>query len=131
MLNRSEPSALLKRYVYHVRDTLDVRAMADAAGRLVGEMDFAAWANSLDDVRKTVRQVLRCDVRRRGVWVLLFVEASGFLHGMVRNIAGTLIQVGTGKRRSDDMDAITASKDRRMAGPTAPAHGLCLVRVTY
>ncbi len=131
MLNRAEPSALLRRYVCHVRGALDAQAMADAAGRLVGEMDFAAWANSLGEVRTTVRRVFRCAVRRRGAWVLLFVEASGFLHGMVRNIAGTLMQVGSGKRRPEEMEAITASRDRRMAGPTAPAHGLCLVRVSY
>ncbi|MBM3496333.1 MAG: tRNA pseudouridine(38-40) synthase TruA, partial [Armatimonadetes bacterium] len=123
--------ALLRRYVCHVRLRLNAEAMADGAGRLVGEKDFAAWANGVAEVRSTVRRVMRCDVRRRGPWLLLFVEATGFLHGMVRNIAGTLMQVGSGKRSPDEMAAITESRNRAMAGPTAPACGLCLVRVRY
>lgn len=131
ILNRQEPSAVWRRFAHHVRQRLDVGAMEEGARRLIGEMDFAAWANALGDVQTTVRRVLRCSVRRRGHLILLAVEATGFLHGMVRNIAGTLIQVGHGKREPADIERITASRDRSQAGPTAPACGLCLVRVRY
>jgi tRNA pseudouridine38-40 synthase len=131
MLDRAEPSALLRRFVCHARRKLDAASMADAASRLVGDHDCVAWANSVAEVRTTRRHILRCDVRRRGVWVLLFVEANAFLHGMVRNIAGTLMEVGAGRRSPSEVEAITASRDRANAGPTAPACGLCLVRVRY
>lgn len=131
ILNRDEPSALWRRYAAHVRQPLNVEAMAAAAARLIGEKDFAAWANALSEVKTTVRRVMRFRVARRRGFVVLAVEASGFLHGMVRNMAGTLIQVGLGKRPADDVETITRSRDRSLAGPTAPACGLCLVRVTY
>jgi tRNA pseudouridine38-40 synthase len=131
ILNRQAPSAIMRRFAWHLRDTLNAEAMADGAHRLIGEMDFAAWANGLSEVRTTVRRVVRCDVRRRGPWIMLYMEATGFLHGMVRNVTGTLVEVGSGKRRPEDIEAITSSGDRARGGPTAPACGLCLVRVTY
>lgn len=131
VLNREYPSAILQRYAWHVAHPLDVDAMREGALGLLGEQDFAAWANSVAEVESTVRHVLRCEVRRRGVFVLVFMEANAFLHGMVRNVVGTLIEVGLGKRKVEDIAEITASRDRRLAGPTAPARGLCLVRVRY
>lgn len=131
VLNREAPSALLMRYVWHVREPLDADAMAAAASWLVGEHDFAAWANSLAEAQSTVRNVMRCSVRRRGQLVVVWMEANAFLHGMVRNIVGTLVEVGTGRRRVEDIREITESRRRALAGPTAPAKGLCLVRVRY
>lgn len=131
ILNRRLPSAVYGRFTYHWPYGLDVAAMGDAARRMVGRRDFAAWANTTRETRTTVRTIKRCAVRQVGQFVLLSVEADAFLHGMVRNIAGTLLQVGSGKRPPEDIDGITASLDRRVAGPCAPARGLCLVRVRY
>lgn len=131
VLNRQGPSAMLSRYAWHVRQPLDVDAMAQGATALVGDHDFAAWANSVAEAKTTVRRVARCTVRRRGRLVLLMVEANAFLHGMVRNIVGTLVEVGLGRRKPEEIAEITDSRDRALAGPTAPAHGLCLVRVRY
>lgn len=131
ILNRPYPSAVLRRYAYHYPWALDVAAMQRGARLLLGTQDFAAWANSTDETNSTTRCVLRCAVRRQGALVLVSVEANAFLRGMVRNIAGTLLEVGAGKRTPEELAAITASRDRRNAGPSAPAHGLCLVRVRY
>jgi tRNA pseudouridine38-40 synthase len=131
VLNRPLPSAIYGRYTCHWPYALDVEAMNVAARYMVGRQDFAAWANSLAEARTTVRTIKRCAVRRVGAFVLLMVEADAFLHGMVRNIAGTLLQVGGGRRAPDDIAEITRSCDRRCAGPCAPARGLCMVRVRY
>jgi tRNA pseudouridine38-40 synthase len=98
---------------------------------LVGTHDCAAWANSLAEARTTVRTVMRCEAVRRGPLVLLFVEANAFLRSMVRNIAGTLVEVGLGRRAPEDVARITESRNRAEAGHTAPACGLCLLRVRY
>lgn len=131
ILNRRAPSALFGRYSWHVPHRLDAAAMHDAGMRLQGEFDYAAWANDLREARTSVRRLTRCAVRARGPFVMVAVEANAFLKGMVRNIVGTLEQVGCGRRLPDDMDRITRSLDRGQAGPTAPARGLCLVRVRY
>jgi len=131
VLNRQAPSALLGRYAWHIRTPLDVEAMGLGGARLVGTHDCAAWANSVAEARTTVRTVMRCDVRRRKPLVLLFVEAGGFLNSMVRNIAGTLVEVGMGRRAPEDVTKITESRNRAEAGQTAPACGLCLLRVRY
>lgn len=131
VLNRDQASAVFGRYTWHVPGALDVEAMAKAAGFLEGVHDFRAWANETSEVDSTVREVTRCSVRRaRGV-VLVRVEANAFLRGMVRNIVGTLVQVGQGRRRPEEFGAITASLRRDNAGPSAPAQGLCLVKVLY
>ena len=105
--------------------------MQDAAQRLIGERDFAAFANELKPDEPTTRALMRCEIARRNDFLLARVEANAFLRGMVRNIIGTLIEVGAEKRAPNDIDAILASRDRRQAGPSAPAHGLCLLRVRY
>jgi tRNA pseudouridine38-40 synthase len=131
MLNREAASALTRRYAWHVREPLDVEAMRQGAESLMGEQDFAAWANGVAEVNTTVRRIVRCTVRRRGWCVLVLIEANAFLHGMVRNIVGTLVEVGAGRRKPQAVAEITESRNRALAGPTAPAHGLCLVRVRY
>jgi len=131
LLNRPARGALLDRFCWHWRDPLDIEAMREAGRRLVGTHDFAAWANSGDEVRSTVRTLMRCAVRPAGRFVLVMVEANAFLHGMVRNIVGTMVSVGRGKLTPDDMERITESRCRAEAGPCAPARGLCLLRVRY
>jgi tRNA pseudouridine38-40 synthase len=131
ILNRRNRSAIFGRYSWHLPLELDLGAMTSAAERIKGERDFAAWANSSKEVDSTVREVFRCDVRRRKAFVLVYVEANAFLRGMVRNVVGTLVDVGTGKRSPQEMDEITSAGDRALAGPSAPAQGLTLVRVRY
>lgn len=133
LLNRPEPSAVFGRYAYHWPRPLDFEAMQEGANLLLGTQDFAAWANSTKEAPSTVRKVLRCTVRpinRRG-FVLIQVEATAFLRGMVRNFVGMLLQVGSGQRAPQEIVEITNSRNRANAGPSAPAHGLCLVRVRY
>ena len=104
----------------------------DRAARLFeGRHDFTAFAASTTTVKDRRRTVFRSRVKRKGTHIRYEVEADGFLHHMVRNMAGTLIEVGTGKRRVEDMPRILQSGDRRLAGITAPAEGLYLARVWY
>jgi tRNA pseudouridine38-40 synthase len=131
ILHRAQPSALFGRYACHYPYPLDLQAMQTGARLMIGRQDFAAWANESQEVNSTIRQVYRCTVRQRGPFVLIYVEANAFLRGMVRNIAGTLLQVGSGKRLPEEMAEITRSLQRAQAGPSAPAKGLCLVKVRY
>lgn len=119
------------RYVYHYWHSLDTDLMRDAARHFVGEMDFSAMASS-GCVRETmVRRVLRCDVHRHGDEVRVDVEGTGFLYNQVRNMTGTLIDIGRRRWPPDALIDMLASRDRRNAGPTAPPEGLCLRWVRY
>lgn len=131
ILNRRMPSALLRRYSAFCPETLDAPAMQAAAKRLLGEQDFAAFTNELEPGRTTWRDLRRCQVRRRRDLVLVRIEANAFLRGMCRAIVGTLMDIGAGKRAPDEIATILESRDRRLAGPSAPPQGLCLLRVRY
>jgi len=118
-------------YYHRVFQTLDVAAMAEAAGGFLGRHDFTSFCAHADAEADHVREVYRCAIARRGPRITFEVEANGFLHHMVRNMVGTLLEVGRGKRAPADIPGILAARDRRRAGPTAPACGLFLVRVWY
>ncbi len=113
-----------------VPQALDVAAMERAAARLAGRRDFGAFAMT-DPARSRVRTVTRAELRREGTLLRFEVEADGFLRGMVRGIVGTLLWVGRGSMSEERFSAVMASGDRSQAGPSAPASGLCLVRVDY
>jgi tRNA pseudouridine38-40 synthase len=128
------------RHAWHVPQALDTAAMAAAAQALVGRHDFASFQGSGSDVETTERTLTAIRVSEteaagdgdeQGRLLIVEVEADGFLRHMVRTIAGTLVEVGTGRRPPDDLGAVLAARDRRSAGPTAPARGLFLVRVRY
>lgn len=125
-------SPLRRRNALFVERLFDLGAMRRAAEAFVGTHDFASFQAARSAARSTVRTVTRCEVegRARGE-VQLWVEGDGFLRQMVRILAGTLIEVGRGRRAADSMAAVLAARDRRRAGPTAPARGLTLVRVSY
>jgi tRNA pseudouridine38-40 synthase len=110
---------------------LDERLMTEAARHFVGRQDFAAVRNLGTPVRSTVRTVLSCTAERRGDRLRVRVAADGFLYNMVRAIAGTLIYVGIGKLRPDEIADVLRSGDRDRAGPTAPACGLYLTALDY
>lgn len=116
-----------RRFVHHVWDALDVEAMQRAATALVGEHDFAGFAAAGHGRQTTVRTIHRLDVTKvREDRVRIDVEGNGFLWNMVRIIAGTLVEIGRGIKKADDMPAILESRDRARAGPTLPPTGLCL-----
>ena len=107
--------------------SLDVAAMKDASGSLIGRHDFAAFAAGVSGER-TVR---RAEWSEAGELLRFEIEAEAFLRGMVRGIVGTLLWVGRGKIGVDRFAEVVRSRDRTQAGPSAPAQGLCLIRVEY
>lgn len=117
--------------VYHCPVALDVRPMADAAGRLMGRHDFRGFASSAEQRSNTVRTITCCTVSAEADEVWVTVSGDGFLYKMVRNIAGTLIEIGRGRWGPERIDRILAGRDRRDAGPTAAPGGLYLVSVVY
>lgn len=122
---------LAARYVWHVWYDLDAARMQAAAAALVGTHDFAGFASAGGQRRTTVRTVHRLEVCRRCDTLLIDVEGSGFLYNQVRNLVGTLVEVGRGHWPPERVTEILASRDRRLAGPTAPPHGLCLRWIKY
>jgi len=125
-----------RRFAWHLAEPIDVIAMAEAAARLEGQHDFAAFQSSGSDVATTVRGILRSQLTCStdvggGEQIAYDVTGDGFLRHMVRTIVGTLVEVGAGRLAPDGLDGVVASRDRSRAGRTAPAHGLCLVEVTY
>jgi len=113
-----------------VREELDVEAMIEAGGAFVGTHDFSALQAAGSDVKTTVRTLTELTIRGvAGSEIVLDVEGAGFLRHMVRNLAGTLLEIGRGRWEPARAQAILASRERSQAGPTAPAEGLALVRV--
>ena len=130
--NGAERSPLRARRYAFVPLALDLAAMQQAAAALVGEHDFAAFQAAGSEVAHTTRALRRAEVAGEpGGEVQLEFEASGFLRHMVRNLAGTLIEVGQGRRSVASVGELLAARDRRLAGPTAPARGLTLLWVAY
>jgi tRNA pseudouridine38-40 synthase len=125
------------RYRWHLHGRLDLDSMRSAAERLIGLHDFASFQAAGSDRKTTTRDVRRCEVIQQEtansdrLHLAIEVEADGFLYNMVRNIVGTLIEVGRGKQTPDWIDDVIAQCDRNAAGQTAPAHGLFLVQVEY
>ena len=130
--NHPVHNPLLRHHAWHVRRKLDFPAMKAAARHLVGRFDFRSFrANPDYDTDSTVRTLTRCDVLRRGSLLTFVIEGDGFLYKMCRGIVGTLVQVGEGKFQSDAIPGVLASRDRRVAGASAPAQGLVLWKVFY
>lgn len=118
-------------YAWHAPGAKRIELMRDAAAALVGTHDFASFQGRGASVRETVRSVHRVDLESEGDEIVITIEGDGFLRHMVRTIAGTLAEIGEGARPGDDMPRILAARDRREAGPTAPACGLTLMAVRY
>jgi tRNA pseudouridine38-40 synthase len=132
ILNARAPSPFWRRHAWHIALPLDASAMEAAAVTLVGEHDFAAFCGAdAEPVRTTVRRVLESRVQTTASLLVYRVEATAFLKHMVRNIVGTLAEVGLGQRPSTALTDILAGRDRSRAGATAPPHGLTLVAVRY
>jgi tRNA pseudouridine38-40 synthase len=119
------------RHCWHLPAQLDIAAMAEAAKILVGKKNFKSFASAADRRENSVRTIFSCDVTCEDDWVYVDVEGDSFLYNMVRNIVGTLVEVGVGRLRPEKINEIIESKDRTAAGPIAPAAGLCLMRIKY
>lgn len=122
---------LRQRYTYHYWKPLDIDRMREGARHMVGRQDYTALAAKAGIKEDMVRNVLRCDIERRGAEIWISVVGEGFLYNQVRNMAGTLIKVGEHAWEPGYVADIIASRDRDNAGPTAPALGLCLQWVRY
>ncbi len=130
--NGRTPSPLRAARSLHVERPLDLAAMREAAALLCGTHDFASFQAARSGSRTSVRTLTRLDVVEVGPGELgLYVEGEAFLRHMVRILAGTLLEVGRGRRSPRELPAVLAARDRRAAGPTAPAHALTLVRIRY
>lgn len=131
ILNRQTRPALERARCTWIHRPLDAERMQTAAQDLLGEHDFSAFRAVECQARSPVRTVYRIVVRRAGEYLMLDVVANGFLHHMVRNIAGALIAIGEGKQEPDWARRVLAGRDRTLAGITAPPQGLCFMAVLY
>ncbi|MDO4475425.1 MAG: tRNA pseudouridine(38-40) synthase TruA [Lachnospiraceae bacterium] len=120
-----------RKYVWTLNETPDVEKMRRAAAHLMGEHDFASFCGNPRMKKSTVRIVDSIEIVQKGGYLTLTYHGTGFLQYMVRILTGTLIEVGLGKRDPDSIPALLEARDRRLAGPTAPAQGLCLLQVDY
>jgi len=135
LLNIAPPSPLMLHRAWQLGYRLDVDAMREAAGTLLGEHDFSSFRAAGCSANHPVRTLRRLDINdepdERGTRITFTLEADAFLRHMVRNIVGTLVEVGRGRFAVEDMPAILESRDRTRSGPTAPPQGLYLVEVYY
>lgn len=131
ILNNELPVAVGRQYLWHIRKKLDVSAMQTAANHLVGEHDFKAFEGSGSPRSSTIRTIYQAEFSQKDHLIFFKITANGFLKFMVRNIVGTLKDVGVGKITPDDFYEILISKNRTCAGATAPPHGLFLMNVEY
>jgi len=132
ILNRFLPAAISRQYAWHIRKKLDLSAMQEALRYIMGSHDFKAFEGTGSPRASTVRCIQNADfIRTDNDYLVLKIEGDGFLKFMVRNIVGTLVDVGLGRITPDGFKQILISKDRNLAGITAPAHGLFLIEVKY
>ena len=129
--NAAIADPLRRRFAWHVPDPLDLAAMRAALGSVRGRHDFSAFCAAPGRDADPVCRVRAMHVLRRRALVAVLISADRFLHHMVRNLVGSAVEVGRGARPAGWLAEVLASRDRRRAGPTAPAHGLVLVRVRY
>lgn len=129
--NSAAPNVFERSYLYFLNEPLDVEAMRAAAEALCGTHDYRAFCSLKKYKKSTVRTVERITIEELGAELRLTLTGDGFLYNMVRILVGTLLAVGRGERKPEDMAAIIESKDRQNAGETVPACGLCLWEVRY
>ncbi len=120
-----------RKYVYTLNQRPNIDSMKSAAGYLTGEHDFASFCSNPKMKKSTVRNVDSIEILANGDYLIFTYHGSGFLQHMVRILTGTLLEVGFGRRTPESMLTLLEAKDRKLAGPTAPACGLCLMQVDY
>lgn len=125
------PMPVKRLYSYFTYRQLDVERMREAACWLEGEHDFKSFCQTGAQAESTVRTIYFLQVEEQGADLVIRVCGNGFLYNMVRILAGTLMEVGQGKREPQSMREVLAACDRSAAGPTAPAHGLTLMKYEF
>ncbi len=129
--NAPHRPALLHKQVTHVYEHLNAKCMMAAARKFEGTHNFESFRAASCQSNQPVRQVKHCRLLQHGAYLVLDIQADGFLHHMVRNIVGCLLEIGQGKYGSDAIDVMFAAQDRRAAGMTAPADGLYFIQAEY
>ena len=129
--NAALQNPMKRRYALWNYYKLDVKKMKEAAAYLVGEHDFKSFCSADTQVESTVRTVYEVSVTQSGEDIVISVSGNGFLYNMVRIIAGTLLEVGKGRIEPNEMPRILEAKNRQASGPTAPPHGLTLVKYEF
>ena len=131
ILNNAHRNAFLRNTAYFYPYSLNLKLMRAESKVLLGQHNFKAFQASDKKGRDAIRTIKSIKVTKEKGLIYIDIEADGFLYNMARNIVGTLIEIGRGKLRKGDLEKILQSKDRRLAGPTAWARGLCLLSVKY
>jgi tRNA pseudouridine38-40 synthase len=130
--NHPVPAAINRSYVWSIRKQLNIMGMRSAISYIIGSQDFKAFEGAGSPRAQTTRHIMAADLIESDHRLFTFrIEADGFLRFMVRNIVGTLVDVGLGKTSPAEFQQILESRDRTKAGATAPPHGLCLMEVKY
>lgn len=129
--NDPVPLAIGRQYAWHVRKPLDTELMRAACDRFLGEHDFRGFESSGTPHLSTVRTVHYANIKKNSGFLHFDIEANGFLRYMVRSILGTLVEIGHAQRPLNNIDNILSTGDRKLAGATAPPHGLTLLYVLY
>lgn len=132
ILNSPTRSPIRRGFAYLVTGNLDIGAMNQACQAIIGKHDFASFATCLESrIKSTIRHIYRAEIEKDGDLVIFNIVANSFLPHQVRNTVGALIKVGLGKMTVDEFRSIVEAKRPGLAGPTAPACGLCLMRINY
>ncbi len=131
IMNGSSRSAISGNFTVYLPYKLNVALMKKEAKALVGKHDFKSFQAADRIERSSIRTIKKLDIKKKGGAIIIDVEADGFLYNMVRNIAGTLVDIGRGRKPAGSMARTLKARDRKFAGETAPAKGLCLMEVKY
>lgn len=131
ILNSKISDPFLFPYVYLFGFTLDIEAMKEASRYMIGEHDFKCFCSAGSTVQSTVRIIYDIHIKKKNDLIIVDICGNGFLYNMVRIIIGTLLQVGQGRLKPQEIQQIIKSKDRTLAGPTAPPQGLIMLEINY
>jgi len=129
IFNSPKISPFICRYVLQWSSPLRINMMKEAAPYFIREADFTAFSSNR--LLEPVRKIFRSEIKKRGQEIIYTIEANGFLRYMVRTIVGTILEIGKGKMKPEQIEEIFREKKRSLASPTAPAKGLCLIKVNY
>ena len=129
--NSEQGSAIYRNLEYHVPKKLNISKMKNAIKYIEGEHDFSSFKSSGTSSKSSVRVIYKAEIIEDGEKIYIELTGNGFLYNMVRIIAGTLVEVGLGKIKPEEIKNIIEKKERILAGKTLPAHGLCLMEVQY
>ncbi len=131
VFNGKLPRAIYRNFSYHMPYKLDLDRMKKASAYLIGEHDFSSFMVAGTEVYTPIRTIYNIDIKTREDFIEFYIDGNSFLRNMIRIIVGTLVNIGRGKIEIDQMPEIISSRDRKKAGPTAPAQGLFLEKVFY